>query len=463
MTIWNPTLDEDDGSPRYLAIVEALDRDIASGRLPEGERLPTHRELAARLGVAIGTVTRAYAAAELRGLIRGERGRGTFVGRHVSTNLPVGDSGERMPPGINLGMTWPLDQENPDLSVALRRISRQRDLSRLLEYQPNGGMGNHRLAGVQWLKRHGVSVDPDRVLVCSGSQHAMLVAIATLARPGETILTEELTYPGLRAVADFLGLKVVGLPTDAQGIDPGGFEAACKAHRPRALYWVPSIQNPTATTASPMRRREIAAIAETHGVPLVEDGIHHLLLDRAESLAWTGNPERDFYIASPSKVVCGGLRVAYLTAPRSLIGDLSQRIWATNWVVSPLAAEVMTQWILDGTAEETLERKRREARNRVDLAHQFLSAEVLRTSPNGYHGWLNLPDHWEHADQFAGQLRQRGVNVTSPEPFYVGSNVAPKAVRLSFSGARTRDELAEGLGLVASILDQQPALGPAIV
>src|SRR5690349_24750716 len=78
MTIWLPDLNGASG-PRYAAIAEALATDIRAGRLPPGARLPTHRDLAWRLGVTVGTVSRAYAEAERRGLIGGEIGRGTFV------------------------------------------------------------------------------------------------------------------------------------------------------------------------------------------------------------------------------------------------------------------------------------------------------------------------------------------------------------------------------------------------
>ena len=77
MTMWNPEIDA--AGARYLAIAEALSGDVKSGRLRPGDRLPTHRDLAYRLGVTVGTVTRAYAEAARRGLVGGEVGRGTYV------------------------------------------------------------------------------------------------------------------------------------------------------------------------------------------------------------------------------------------------------------------------------------------------------------------------------------------------------------------------------------------------
>src|SRR5262245_4963411 len=95
--------------PRYLDIAKSLASDIATGTLAAGTQLPTQRALADRLGVSIGTVTRAYAIAERRGLIQGEVGRGTFVRGPQGEALPLGDTGPLAHGAINLAMTWPLD------------------------------------------------------------------------------------------------------------------------------------------------------------------------------------------------------------------------------------------------------------------------------------------------------------------------------------------------------------------
>src|SRR5690348_232297 len=87
MTSWQPDIGLRPG-PRYRAIAEALAEDVRSGTLPAGTRLPTHRDLAWRLHVTVGTVSRAYAEAERRGLISGEVGRGTFV-RAVAPAAPT--------------------------------------------------------------------------------------------------------------------------------------------------------------------------------------------------------------------------------------------------------------------------------------------------------------------------------------------------------------------------------------
>ncbi|MCH7548791.1 MAG: GntR family transcriptional regulator, partial [Candidatus Krumholzibacteriota bacterium] len=159
MTIWTPTLSS--GKPTHIAISEALAEDIAAGRLVQGERLPTQRELAQRLGLSLGTITRAYDAARRRGLIRGETGRGTFVGKRGGEDLFDPDTTVESS-DAQLDVTWPLYAHDPDLAAALVRISESAVCKRLLRYQPNAGMPHHREAGALWARGYGVDVEPDR-------------------------------------------------------------------------------------------------------------------------------------------------------------------------------------------------------------------------------------------------------------------------------------------------------------
>src|SRR5262249_7515880 len=165
MTIWQPDLNSVSG-PRYLAIVDALAFDLDHGRLRAGERLPTHRDLAYRLGVTVGTVTRAYAEAERRGLIKGEVGRGTYIrdrsGRSLPVHAPESAFGEAV---IDLSMNFP---SRPDgdavLSRSLQEMAADGGLGYLLDYHPYRGRADHRAAGVAWVKRHGLNVSAEHVV-----------------------------------------------------------------------------------------------------------------------------------------------------------------------------------------------------------------------------------------------------------------------------------------------------------
>jgi DNA-binding transcriptional MocR family regulator len=379
----------------------------------------------------------------------------------------VGDTGQTVLGGVNLGMTWPMDALNPDLSAAIRKLSRRADLAELLAYQPNAGMPRHRRAGAHWIASHGHEVAPESVLVCGGAQHAMTVVFSTLARPGDTVLTEELTYPGARAVVELLGLKAVGVAMDDEGLLPDALDAACRKRRPKLLYCVPSIHNPTTATQSTERREAIVRVAREHGIALVEDAIHHRLLapSSAPPLLASLAPERTYLIASPSKVVAGGLRVAFLSAPRHAVEELAHGLWATTWMVPPLAAEIMSTWIEDGTADETVARKRAEATARNVLLRDAVAGTqgVLHASPSGYHAWLDLPPAWPDASVFVAQAHRRGVALTDSGAFHVGGGVPPAAIRVSLSAPASRGTLADGLDKLAGALMARPGLERPVV
>ena len=266
MSIWQPDLT---ASPRpiYRAIADALAADIHCGALDAGARLPTQRDLAHDLGLTVTTVTRGYAEAERRGLITSHVERGTFV--RPTTCLPDDLSQEGR--GIELSVNSMMPHDHGDeLGRALDGLVSRTGLERLLGYQPFGGAERHRVTGAAWMARRGLETPLDRVLLTAGAQHAMEVTFATIARRGDLVLTEELTYSGMKALSNHLGFHVRGLPMDADGLRPDAFEDACRAGA-SALYTMPTLQNPTGTIMSEGRRREIASIAARHDVVIVED------------------------------------------------------------------------------------------------------------------------------------------------------------------------------------------------
>lgn len=451
MTMWKPDLEQRVG-PRYLAIALALADDVSGGRLQPGARLPTHRELASVLKVTVGTVSRAYAEAHRRGLVLGEVGRGTFVRGSIVDELRVGIGGREEPTLIDLSLNFPVsDTEDNALGATLAALAGRHGLSGLLDYQPHAGTARHRAAGAAWLGRAGLEARPEQILVCSGAQHAMAVLFSTLAKPGDTVLTESLTYPGMKTLASLLHLRLQGLEMDDHGIRPEALEAACRDGRARMLYCVPTIQNPTATVMPEPRRREIATIAERHGLLVVEDDTYGLLpADRPPPLSCFA-PETSFYIASLAKSLAPGLRIGYLLAPGRLLERVVPGIRSTTWMAAPLMAEIATIWIDDGTADRLLKRKRLEAAERQKLAARVLGRPAGGSHPESYHLWLRLPEPWR-GDGFVARARQRGVAVTPAEAFVVGGG-APDGVRVCLGAVRARSHLEKGLRILAEILE----------
>lgn len=461
MTIWQPDLNSVSG-PRYLAIVDALAFDLDSGRLRAGDRLPTHRDLAYRLGVTVGTVTRAYAEAERRGLIKGEVGRGTYIRDRSGRSLPIhaveGAPGDSV---IDLSMNFP---SRPDadavLSRGLQDMAADGSLGYLLDYQSYRGRADHRAAGAAWVKRHGLEISPEQIVITAGGQHGMVVVLGTLAGPGDIVLTEAVTYPGVKALADLLRFELVGLPMDAQGILPDAFERACRTSRPRALFCMPSLQNPSGAHMPEERRREIATIARQHGVPIVEDDIYGFLVRNGPAPLVTHAPELGFYLVSLSKAIAPGLRMGYAAIPPEFLQRVTMSVRATTIMASPPMAELASRWIADGTGERLGIQYRNEAIARQAIVREMLQGLSYAAYPAAFHGWLTLPEHWTPA-HFAAEVRQRGVMITPAEVFAVGKPV-PRAVRICVCAARDRDELRRALGIIVELARGTPDFQQAI-
>jgi DNA-binding transcriptional MocR family regulator len=352
--------------------------------------------------------------------------------------------------------------ERAALVSSLASIAGGADLGRLLAYPAPGGNAADREAGATWIRRAGVPASADRVLVCTGSQHGLTVVLATLLRPGDLLLTEALTYAGLKSVAGLLHVKVAGLPIDAQGLRPDALEQACRRGGARALYLIPTHHNPTTAVMPLERRREIAAIAERHDVTIVEDDVHGLLPEQRPVPLAALAPDRTCFLTSTSKTLAPGLRIAYVLAPSTMIPRLTDSLRATTWAVAPLTAAVASLWIVSGTADAILVARRREARIRQAIAREALADADLDAQPEAYYLWLRLPEPWRR-DVFAGVLRARGVSLTTAEAFAVGRDPAPHAVRLCLGAAPSRQTLRRGLDLVADVLHGAGEAGTAII
>jgi DNA-binding transcriptional MocR family regulator len=411
--------------------------------------LPPHRDLADRLGVTVTTITRAYTEATRRGLIAGHVGRGTFI-----RGTPQTDD-EPMDGPIDLSMNILM----PDKEVAVfeKHLFARRALpwTQLLGYVPSRGHLRHRQAMAAWLGRCGLTADPERIVLTAGAQHAIAVAACATLRPGDTLLLEDLTYSGARLLAQQLGVKLRGVPMDAEGLRPDALESAVRATRARVLYCMPRLQNPTSAVMGERRRRLIAAIAEKHRLVVIEDDTYGFLSPEREPLAAL-LPERTIFITSLSKSLFPGLRLGCAVPPAPLVEKVTSAVWATMINTSPIGADIMSSWIEDGTAARIVEWKRHEVTARQQMARRLLQGERVLTQPSSPHMWLQLPVTWD-SDSFAAHARARGAIVNAAHEFAV-SDVQPRGVRLCVGTPRTRGALEMAVGRVADALrDRAPA------
>ena len=449
---WSLDLEGREG-PRYIAIADAIADAVATGGLAAGDQLPTHRDLADALGVTVGTVTRGYAEARRRGILVGEVGRGTFVrSREPALDpLAAGDGSDEIDLGPSFMLVEGLD-EGAVLASTLQTVAESRALHALVsDYAATEARRGHREAGAQWLRDRVPQARPDEIVLTSGGQHGMVVSLAAVARAGDVVLTSALSYPGIKAVAQMLGLKLVGVAMDDEGIRPDALQRAIEHHEPAAVYLVPTIQNPTSITLSEARRAAIVEVVAPSRAVLVEDDAYGELLPDCPPTLAARLPERTIYVSTCSKTMAPGLRVGFVHAPLSLVPRIRASVRSTVWMPAPLMTEVAARWILSGAATTLLERRRVEARLRQRLAHRILGAWSIRADPQGFFVWLTLPEPWCRAD-FVRAAKQRGILIVGADAFVVGRHEAPHAVRISLGSVRQRATLERALTELADLL-----------
>ncbi|MDV7338175.1 PLP-dependent aminotransferase family protein [Terasakiella sp. A23] len=455
---WFPhTLDSQ--QPVYLAIVDAIEQDLARAVLKAGDKLPPQRQLAARLDIDFTTVTRAYAEGKKRGLLVARVGQGTFVRGAKEDRLPENQI-------IDMGMNIPplptdkrlLDRMKRDMAQVVMRMDEQN----LFGYQDFFGTFEERETAARWVGRRYDPAHADNLLICPGTQGTLLALLGHLGGRNMCVASEEFTYPGFKAVVEKLGVTHIGLEMDHDGIVPNAFEEACRSHNLSVLYCTPTQHNPTTTTWPSQRRREIAEIARTYDVKIIEDDAYGFISKHAPAPLSSFAPELSYYIAGLAKSVASSLRVAFLTCPdQPLQKEVSQALRATSLMVSPITKAMAIDLITTGCADLLGEAISKAARDRQKIAREVLSDYTFRADPNGFHIWLSLPLNWDQKD-FVSRMRRQNVRLVAADDFAV-SDRSVTGVRLCLGAPNSMEQARHVLELIAELLKKEDDYSNAIV
>ena len=447
---WLPRL-ASRGGPRFLQIADALQAAMADGSLKPGDRLPPQRLLAAQLDVDLTTVTRAYDEARRRHLLEGRGARGTYVAApkvELNSILDLSMNTPPPPQGVDFD-----DMLKQGLSQVLMRT----DAQLLMNYHLGGGSDADRQAAAQWLAPMFGNVDARQLVVCPGAQAAIAALILALTKPGDVILTEPMSYPGLLAAATQLGRRIIAVQRDEHGMQPELLENACREYQPGFVYLNPTLQNPTTATMPLQRRKELARIARRCDIRIVEDDPYWLLADAPPPPITALAPDHVYYISTLSKCLTPGLRVAFARIPDPLARErflIALRSFAL--MTAPLTAALATQWIFDGSATTLMAGVCKEARQRHWMARDVLAGRYSG-SGDGLHVWLELPAYWS-SSQLAHAADMEGIPVTPAQAFAsdTASGSSVNAIRISLGSIKDREHLRAGLQRLSQLLARQP-------
>jgi DNA-binding transcriptional MocR family regulator len=290
-----------------------------------------------------------------------------------------------------------------------------------------GSLQNRELAAA-WLK-----MPVERTWVCTSGHHGTLAALLAAGLAGKTVAVESLTYPWFVKQAQMLGMRVVAVAMDAEGLLPESLREACEGGAVAAVYTMPTHHNPTCGTASAERRMAVVAVAREFGLTIVEDAAYGFLVEEEPPRYTELAPERAFYVESLSKRVVPGLRTCFLVGPAALGNEIALALRVMTSGSSTLLVSMGCAMAADGSLAKVIAAKRAGGAERSAAALRLLEGLEVRSAANAWHLWVTLPKGL-NAEAVERRCEERGVLVTGAQWFAAPGTEVPRAVRLGLGG-----------------------------
>jgi 2-aminoadipate transaminase len=404
--------------PIYRQIVERVREQILTGALPEGTRLPPERSLAATLTVNRSTIVHAYRDLAAAGLIDQRVGSGSRVAElkpgHAERSatvpwwaaLPPWRTGQypamlgelaAVERGDRIAFVQGVPPAEPsplaDLSRSFARVGG--DMNYVLTYGDSEGYRPLRETIAARMRLRGAKIDARDVLMLTGSTQGLALVAQSLAEPGDEIIIEAPTYPGALQVFHIHALRPIAVPVDEEGLRVDHVEAVLRTRRPRFIYTMPSLHNPTGVTLNEDRRERLIALAVRAGVPIVEDDPYGELATGRSAPLVARNTDYVIYLSSFSKTIAPSLRLGWLCAPRRIYERLLLRKQSYDLATSMYVQASV--WDYLRTAYDIhlpLLRAEVQARRAIafDAIDEFWPASTLvARAGGGYYLWATAP------------------------------------------------------------------------
>jgi GntR family transcriptional regulator / MocR family aminotransferase len=442
----------------------ALRAAVRDGQLRPGIRLPPSRALAADLGIARNSVADAYRQLVAEGWLTARTGAGTWVASHAdpAQRAPAQQARparQARPPRYDLRPGVPDLSAFPQRAwLAAARAALLSSASGVLGYPDPRGLPVLRTALAGYLARtRGVSVSPDRLVVCTGFGHGLALICATLAARGaSTLAVESHGHQLHRRTAAAQGLHCQALPVDADGV-----QASHLAGGADAILLTPAHQFPLGVTLAPQRRRAVIAWAAAHGGLVIEDDYDgEFRYDRQpvgalQALA----PDQVIYAGTASKSLAPGLRLGWLAVPGPVLDEILAAKAAGGAEPSTLDQLTLAELLASGGYDRQVRHARLVYRRRRDR----LAAALARHAPlvtvagiaAGLQALLLLPPGWDE-DEAAARAAAHGLAVEGLASYHAGGDPHPPALVIGY--ARPADHaFTTALARLVAALAPQPA------
>ena len=467
-----PELERDSIVPLYRQIYEYLREAILAGTLPESTRLPPERTLAEQLDVNRSTVVHAYRELVADGLIEQRVGSGS----RVASRLRGGGQIERaagvpwwitLPPwrvgefpnvlgelaakreGGRISFVQGIAPNEPspheELAKSFARVAN--DPRFVLSYGDSEGYEPLRETIAARMRAQGAqNIGASDVIVLTGSTQGIAIVAQSLAEPGDEIVVESPSYPGALQVFQINGLRAIPVPVDEEGMRVDHVEAILRTRRPRFIYTMPALHNPTNVTMNADRRERLITVARRAGVPIVEDDPYGPLAPQHGPPLVGLAQDYVVYLSTFSKTIAPSLRVGWLVAPRTIIERLLLRKQAYDMATSLYVQAAISDYLERGY-DAHVEQLRAELLLRRKLADEAIGRHwrggLKASGPaGGFYVWASTPRE-VRARALLDASERLGASFLFGAPFFTDTG-GDHNFRLALT-AVTRTEIGEGI------------------
>ncbi len=416
-------LDRNSAQAVYLQIRDRIRRLIESGALQPGDQLPSIRSLAETTRVNKLTVIEAYSVLEADGLVHARQGAGYFVSSppitypqstsHFSPpqevilseqqggsffNVYMASLSAHQQTGmINLSGGFPEDSGLEDLQRIARRAMNQVG-STLFNYDLPQGQLTLRQQLSRMLVQRGLEVTPENLIITNGSKQGLSLAFHYYVQPGDWVIVESPTYHGVLDILSSLKARVIGIPMTAEGMNLELLEQYLHTHRPKLIYTISTLHNPTGVTTSQAHRSLLLRLAQRYKCVILEDNAYEGLNFEPVPPPIKALDQQDVvtYIGTFSKTLMPGIRVGYMVVTGEHYQPLMERKLLHDLHVSTVSQAIISEYLASGHYRRHLahlQSKHQQSRNAMlNALERYFPAEASWTVPNGgLFLWVQLP------------------------------------------------------------------------
>jgi DNA-binding transcriptional MocR family regulator len=461
-------LSHDAPLPLVEQITGFLRTRIDERHLRAGTRMPSIRRFAEDNGVSRFTVVEAYDRLVAQGYLESRRGSGFYVRQRPQ---PVRRSDRREPPATRIDGFWLLQHlyaendgrdvllagsgclpaswlEEEMLHAGLRALAR-REPSALTGYGTPRGYAPLRDLLQVYLAELEIRAAPDNIVLTAGASGALDLVARYFLQPGDAVLVDDPGYYVLFGRLAVMGIRPIGVPRTADGLDVERLDALATEHQPKLFMTNSVLHNPTGTSLSAANAHRVLRLAEAHDFHIVEDDIlADLHPGRAHRIAALDQLNRVIYVGSFSKTLGAGLRVGFLAAHPDLARDLTAQKMLASLTTPELGERLVYQVLSDGYYRKHVDHLRARIGRALEPAIRSLERvglKLFHEPAAGMFLWAHAGEHRD-AEALAATAEQQGI-ILAPGSLFSPSQARSPWMRfhVAYAGNPKLAKFFEGL------------------